>query len=57
MNNETLEQIANRCSHFEECSEGCRYGKGCYEDDLSNAMGGKPWSECYCGINDKGKIE
>ena len=36
------------CQHAFECFNGCRYGKGCYEDDFNNAMGGKPWQECYC---------
>lgn len=36
------------CDKANECFNGCRYGKGCYVDDLNNAMGGKPWSECYC---------
>jgi len=36
------------CEHAFECFGGCRYGKGCWEDDEQSAMGGKPWSECYC---------
>lgn len=36
------------CQHAFECFNGCRYGKICYEDDFNNAMGGKPWQECYC---------
>jgi hypothetical protein len=42
------------CLHKDECINGCRYGKGCYEDDLNNAMGGKPWGECMCGIDENG---
>jgi hypothetical protein len=57
MNNETLEEISNQCSHFDECHNGNRYGKGCYEDDFNNAMGGKPWQECHCGINEDGEVE
>jgi hypothetical protein len=44
------------CSHRDECINGCRYGKGCYEDDLNNAMGGKPWGECMCGIDENGNV-
>jgi hypothetical protein len=36
------------CEHAFECFNGCRYGKGCYEDELNSAMGGKPWQECRC---------
>ena len=36
------------CDKAYECFNGCRYGKGCYVDDLNNAMGGKPWQECHC---------
>lgn len=36
------------CHHAHDCFNGCRYGKGCYVDDLNNAMGGKPWGECRC---------
>ena len=43
------------CPHAGECVNGCRYGKGCYEDDEQSAMGGKPWSNCLCGIGDGGK--
>lgn len=44
------------CSHYHECFNGCRYGKGCYVDDLNNAMGGKPWFECRC-MNDSERLE
>jgi len=36
------------CQHAFECFNSCRYGKGCFEDDLNSAMGGKPWQECHC---------
>lgn len=41
------------CSHAQECFNGGKYGKGCYEDDFNNAMGGKPWQECYCMTDDE----
>lgn len=43
------------CPHAHECVDGGRYGKGAYEDLMNNAMGGKPWGECLCGIGDDGK--
>lgn len=43
------------CDKARECVDGCRYGKGCFEDELQSAMGGKPWQECHCGINAQGK--
>ena len=52
---ELLETIAG-CIHVDECLKGCRYGKGCYEDEQNSAMGGKPWQECYCGVNSDGSI-
>lgn len=36
------------CSYAEECFNGNRYGKGCFEDHFSSIMGGKPWQECHC---------
>ena len=36
------------CDHAHECFGGGHFGKGCYSDDLSSAMGGKPWVECRC---------
>jgi len=36
------------CYRKAECVDGGRYGKGVYEDELNNAMGGKPWQNCYC---------
>jgi hypothetical protein len=36
------------CVHGEECFDGGKYGKGCFEDELNNSMSGKPWQECYC---------
>ena len=36
------------CHNAHDCFNGCRYGKGVYEDGLNNAMGGRPWGECRC---------
>lgn len=37
------------CYKKHECIDGeTRYGKGSYEDDLNNAMGGTPWQTCHC---------
>jgi len=40
------------CSHFNECSSSSGFGIGCYNDELSSACGGKPWQECWCGIEE-----
>lgn len=45
------------CEHRDECEHGGRYGKGCYEDQLNNAMGGKPWFECMCGFDQEGRLK
>ena len=42
------------CPNRQECTEGNRFGKGCVEDPLQNAMGGKPWHECRCGVDADG---
>ena len=44
------------CHHAYECFNGCRYGKGCWEDELSSACGSKPWSDCYCMTNKERKM-
>ena len=46
-----LVEIGQRscCYKKSECIDGqTRYGKGSYEDDLNNAMGGTPWQTCHC---------
>lgn len=44
------------CSNRNECVYGNRFGKGCFEDNYNNAMGGLPWRECYCGIDENGLL-
>lgn len=42
------------CPNKTECIEGNRFGKGCVEDAVQSAMGGKPWHECRCGVDCNG---
>jgi|GEM_PF-3188986 len=40
----------NDCPQRWECESEHGYGLGSFEDDLSNAAGGKPWQECHCAL-------
>jgi hypothetical protein len=42
------------CQNLDECINGNRFGKGCVEDAIQSAMGGKPWHECHCGVDGDG---
>jgi hypothetical protein len=42
------------CANKDECVNGNRFGKGCVEDAVQSATGGRPWHECYCGIDSNG---
>jgi hypothetical protein len=42
------------CPNLDECINGNRFGKGCVEDAIQSAMGGKPWHECHCGVDGDG---
>lgn len=48
------EEKAKGCPKYSECTEGNKFGKGCFADPLQNAMGGTPWQECHCGIDSEG---
>ena len=47
---EALVQVGEyqTCYRKSDCIDGGKYGKGVFEDDLNNAMGGKPWQNCSC---------
>lgn len=42
------------CANRDECINGNRFGKGCVEDTVQSAAGGRPWHECYCGVDNNG---
>ena len=42
------------CANKDECVSGNRFGKGCVEDAVQSATGGRPWHECYCGVDSNG---
>ena len=44
------------CPNAYECFNGGRFGKGAFENELASAMGGKPWTECFC-MNDAERLE
>lgn len=45
------ESAPSGCPKSGECFQDGRWGWLAYDDEESNACGGKPWGECFCATD------